>query len=101
MYRNRLAEEPVRIFHVTDCLAMASWYARIGFELIGEHCFEPGFPLYAFLRQGNVHLHLSEHTGDAPYHPVAYFYVGDVDTIAIEFGAEVQNQPWARENPAD
>jgi Glyoxalase superfamily protein len=96
-YCVHMAEELVPIFRAADGLALASWYARIGFELIGEHRFAPGLPLYAFLRRGDVHLHLSEHTGDAPYHSVAYFYVDDVDTIAAEFGVEVDSQPWARE----
>jgi len=83
------------VFRVDDAHATAGWYARLGFELIGEHQFEPGFPWYVFLRRGDVHLHLSEHAGDAPRRSVAYFYVDAVDPIAAEFGVTVETQEWA------
>jgi hypothetical protein len=41
-----------------------------------------------------VHLHLSEHLGDAPPESVAYFYVDDVDAIATELGLTPTLQPW-------
>ena len=92
-----VAEELVPIFRVDDARSVIGWYQRLGFEVIGEHRFEPGFPLYVFLRRGEVHLHLSEHTGDAPPGSVAYFYVDAIDAIAAEFGAPVESQPWGRE----
>jgi len=92
-----MAEELVPIFRVDDGHAVAAWYARWGFEVVGEHRFEPHLPLYLFLRRGDVHLHLSEHAGDAPRGSVAYFYVDDVDSVAAEFDVRVHRQPWARE----
>lgn len=41
----------------------------------GEHRFHPGAPLYAFLRLGTFHLHLSEHHGDATPGSTAMVYV--------------------------
>ena len=64
---------------------------------MGEHRFAEGLPLYLFLRRGDIHLHLSEHLGDARPGTLVYFYVDDVDSIANEFGVEVVDQPWARE----
>ncbi len=90
-------EELVPIFHVKDGHETAKWYARLGFTVEGEHRFAPGMPLYLFLRRGSNALHLSEHKGDARPNTLVYFYVNDVDTIAAEFDAEVENQPWARE----
>ena len=92
-----MTEELVPIFRVADAQAAASWYARLGFDVLGEHQFGPGFPLYVFLRRGEVRLHLSEHTGDAPFHSVAYFYVDDVDAVAKEFDMVPEEQPWGRE----
>ena len=92
-----MAEELVPIFRVTDARAAVSFYERIGFEVVREHRFEPHLPLYVILRRGNVHLHLSEHTGDAPPGCVAYFYVDDVDAIAATVGAEVEAVPWGRQ----
>jgi catechol 2,3-dioxygenase-like lactoylglutathione lyase family enzyme len=92
-----VAEELVPIFRVDDARAAVAWYQRLGFVSIGEHRFAPDLPPYVFLRRGSVHLHLSEHTGDAPPGSVAYFYVDDVDAIAGEFGVEPEPQPWGRE----
>lgn len=37
----------------------------LGFELVFEHRFDPGAPLYMAVRSGDCELHLSEHYGDA------------------------------------
>lgn len=92
-----MPEELVPIFRVNDGYATAQWYVRLGFTVEGEHRFAPTLPLYLFLRRGNVRLHLSEHKGDARPDTLVYFYVRDVDTIAAEFGVQVEQQPWARE----
>ncbi len=92
-----MAEQLVPIFRVADAKETAKWYARLGFELEGEHRFAPNLPLYAFLRRHDVQLHLSEHKGDATPNTLVYFYVDDVDSIAKEFGVTVKEQPWARE----
>ncbi len=92
-----MPEEMVPIFHTQDGYAAAKWYARLGFEVESEHRFAPGMPLYLFLKRGTVHLHLSEHQGDARPGTLVYLYVDEVDSIAAEFNAEVQEQPWARE----
>lgn len=82
---------------VTDALETAEWYGRLGFEVVGQHRFGPEFPLYVFLERGVVHVHLSEHEGDATPNTLAYLWVDDVDAVADEFGVEVSEQPWARE----
>jgi len=92
-----MAEELVPIFRVADARAAAPFYERLGFEVVREHRFEPHLPRYVFLRRGDVHLHLSEHTGDAPPGCVAYFYVDDVDAVAATVGAEVETVPWGRQ----
>jgi catechol 2,3-dioxygenase-like lactoylglutathione lyase family enzyme len=92
-----MPEQLVPIFHVKDGQETAKWYARLGFEIEGEHRFAPGMPLYLFLRRGDIALHLSEHKGDARPGTLVYFYVYDVDTISVEFNTEVKDQPWARE----
>lgn len=92
-----MAEALVPIFRVRDGRRTAAWYARLGFEVEGEHRFAPGLPLYLFLRRGDVRLHLSEHRGDARPDTLVYFYVDDVDRVAAEFGVDVTAEEWARE----
>lgn len=92
-----MSEELVPILRVKDGRRSATWYARLGFVVEGEHQFEPGLPLYLFLRRNGSALHLSEHAGDARPNTLVYLYVDDVETIAREFGASIDDQPWARE----
>jgi len=92
-----MCDEMVPIFRVKDARETARFYEQIGFELTGTHQFEPGFPVYAFLRRDNVQLHLSEHKGDAPKKSLAYFWVDAVDPIAEALGLPIEQQPWARE----
>lgn len=92
-----MAEALVPIFRVSDAREAARWYQRLGFEMIGEHQFAPGLPIYMFLRRGDVHLHLSEHAGDAPVCSLAYLYVGDLDPIATAFDGLITTQPWGHE----
>ena len=87
-----MAETLVPIFHVDNAREAAVWYERLGFAVTGEHQFEPDFPIYMFLRRGDVHLHLSEHTGDAPLKSLAYLYVDDIDTIAATFDVGIRNR---------
>ena len=47
-------------------------WLRVGRE---SHRFNAGAPLYAFLRLGAFHLHLSEHHGDATPGSTAIVYV--------------------------
>lgn len=92
-----MAEEMVPVFRVANAAVAAEWYGRWGFTVIGEHRFAPDLPSYTFLQRNGVHLHLSEHAGDATPDSLVYFYVDDIDAIADEFGATVETQPWARE----
>lgn len=92
-----MPDELVPILRVTDGYETAKWYARLGFEIEGEHRFAPNLPLYLFLKRGEIRLHLSEHTGDARPDTLVYFYVDDVETIAAEFNVAIQDQPWCRE----
>ena len=47
-----------------EARAKAFYLDFLGFELLFEHRFEPGLPLYMGLRKGTCELHLSEHYGD-------------------------------------
>lgn len=87
----------IPVFRVADAAKTAEWYRRLGFEIVGEHRFAPDLPVYMFLERNQVHLHLSEHSGDASPGTLVYFWVDDVDAIAAEFGVESEMQPWARE----
>ena len=92
-----MSEQFVPIFRVADAREAAKWYARLGLDLEGEHQFAPNMPMYAFLKRGEILLHLSEHKGDATPNTLVYFYVDDVDAVAKEIGVAVKEQPWCRE----
>ncbi len=87
-------EEIIPVMRVADALETAKWYERLGFGVVGEHRFGPEFPLYVFLERGAVHVHLSEHEGDATPNTLVYLWVDDIDAVADEFGREVVEM-WA------
>ncbi len=92
-----MTTDVVPILRVSDASAAATWYRRLGFEQTFEHRFEPHLPAYVGLRRDGAQIHLSEHAGDANPHGLVYIWVGDVDAVAAEFGAAVDEQQWARE----
>lgn len=92
-----MPEQLVPILHVKDGQKTAHWYARLGFEIEGEHRFGPGMPLYLFLRRGTNAIHLSEHRGDARPDTLMYFYVYNLEEIAHTFDVTIEQQPWGRE----
>lgn len=85
------------IFRVADAAASLAWYRRLGFEPQFEHRFAPGLPAYVGIQRDGAEIHLSEHVGDAEPHGLAYVWVDLVDPLAAEFGATVEDMPWARD----
>jgi len=75
----------------------------LGFEVVFEHRFHDGAPLYMGIRRGDCHLHLSEHHGDATPGSSMRIQVADVDALCAELRSrdyanarpQVQDTPWA------
>lgn len=90
-------DEVIPILRVRNAADAVAWYQRLGFTQEWEHRFEPGFPAFVSIARGQMRLFLSEHTGDARPDTLIYLRVRNVDTIAAELGAPVEQLPWARE----
>lgn len=99
-------EEVIPILRVADTARAVAFYERLGFRQEFEHRFAAGMPAFiGVVRQGRgseepagpVRLFLSEHTGDARPDTLLYLRLDDVDQIAAELGAVVEDAPWARE----
>ncbi|MEV6749686.1 glyoxalase superfamily protein [Streptomyces sp. NPDC058322] len=90
-------EQAIPILRVEDAAAAVEWYGRLGFTKQWEHRFEPGLPAFVEVARGQVRLFLSEHTGDARPDTLVYMRVHNVEAVAAEFGAHVEDAPWARE----
>ena len=87
-----MEEEVIPVLHVEDAGRAVDWYGRLGFHKEWEHQFEPGFPLFVSVARGWVHLYLSEHQGDARPNTLIHLNVGDIDTVAREFGMQVDEE---------
>jgi catechol 2,3-dioxygenase-like lactoylglutathione lyase family enzyme len=61
----------------------------LGFELVFEHRFEPGLPLYMGVKRDDCVLHLSEHYGDATPGAALRIPVDDVIAYAATLRAKV------------
>lgn len=92
-----ISEQAIPVLRVTDALATAEWYRRLGFEVEFEHRFGPEFPLFLGIVRDGIRLFLSEHRGDAVPHTLVYLRLRDIDGVALEFDTEVIEQDWARE----
>lgn len=86
----------IPILKVEDAAGAVAWYERLGFVREWEHRFEPGLPAFVSIARGEVRLFLSEHESDASPDTLVYPRVADVDAAAAEFGATMQEAPWAR-----
>ena len=67
----------------------------LGFEVVFEHRFHDGAPLYMGIRRGDCHLHLSEHHGDATPGSSMRIQVADVDALC----AELRSRDYANARP--
>jgi hypothetical protein len=85
------------ILRIKDHERAVAWYNRLGFQQVSLHRFAPGLPAFVTVERGPMRLYLSEHTGDARPDTLMYMSVADVDPIAREFGATVEEAEWGRE----
>ena len=90
-------EEVIPVLRVGNAAEAAAWYQQLGFTQEWEHRFEPGFPAFVCVARGRVRLFLSEHTGDARPDTLIYLRLRDLEAIAEEFGAAVEQMPWGPE----
>ena len=92
-----MTTDVIPILRVTDASTAAVWYGRLGFRVEFEHRFEPHLPAYVGIRREGAQIHLSEHAGDARPHTLVYIWVDEIDPVAAEFEATVDETPWGRE----
>jgi len=71
-----------------EARARAFYIDFLGFELVFEHRFEPGMPLYMGIRKGACVIHLSEHHGDATPGSAVRIPVDDVAAYMAELRAK-------------
>jgi len=80
--------------HPEETLA---WWSRLGFAVEFEHRFAPDLPLYVGIVRGTAQVHLSQHRGDAQGPGLLYLWVDDVDSVAQEFGVDIDCNDWGRD----
>lgn len=80
------------VLRVDDAARAIAWYERLGFAQEWEHRFEPGLPVFASVARRGLRIYLSEHKGDARPGALIHLYVDDVDAVAAEFGATVDDE---------
>jgi ribosomal protein S18 acetylase RimI-like enzyme len=85
-------EAVIPVLRVENAARAVAWYARLGFVKQWEHQFEPGFPWFVCVARGSTRLYLSEHEGDARPDTLLHLNVVDVDAVAAEFGATVDEE---------
>ncbi len=82
-------EQAIPIFRIFDVAKAREFYCDfLGFTVIGEHRFDPGLPLYMFLKRSGFELHLSEHHGDASPGSTAFVWISGVQAYHAELTAK-------------
>lgn len=88
---------PVPILRMFDEEKARDFYVGyLGFEVVFEHRFEPGTPLYMGLARGACVLHLSAHHGDCAPGGAVRIAVGDLD----QFHAQLRAKSYMYARPA-
>ena len=85
-----------------EAKARAFYLGYLGFQVVFEHRFEPGLPLYMGIVRDGCSLHLSEHHGDATPGAAMRIAVADLDALHAELAAKdgghnrprVEAMPW-------
>jgi catechol 2,3-dioxygenase-like lactoylglutathione lyase family enzyme len=73
----------------TDWARTRAFYeSGLGFRVMWEHRFEPGFPVFAEVSRDGLSLFLTEHTGDCQVGGAAYIVVDDLDELYREIVAK-------------
>jgi catechol 2,3-dioxygenase-like lactoylglutathione lyase family enzyme len=87
----------VPILRVTDVERALGWWGRLGFAEEFRHQFEADLPRFVGIRRDECLIYLSEHQGDASAPGLIYLWLDNVDAVAAEFGATIDDMPWARD----
>src|SRR5262245_6837974 len=84
------------ILRIFDTAKARDFYLDyLGFTLDFEHRFEANFPLYMGISRAGLHLHLSEHHGDATFGATVYVRMQNLRA----FHQEPQTRPGHGMNP--
>lgn len=81
--------QAIPIFRMFDEAKAREFYLGfLGFSVEFEHRFEPGLPLYLGISRGALHLHLSEHHGDASPGATLFVPMHNIDSLRDELHAK-------------
>ena len=69
----------IPILKVRSAATAVQWYAKIGFTKDWEHRFQPDFPAFVSVSNGDMQIFLSEHKGDANEDGLIYLAVPNID----------------------
>lgn len=102
-----MKEEVIPILRTRNAATAVAWYSRLGFVQEWEHRFAAGLPAFVSVVRAyamghsaaddGMRLFLSEHAGDARPDTLIYLRLLNVEEVAAEFGAQIEDAPWARE----
>lgn len=82
-------EPPIPVLRSFDEAKARDFYCGfLGFEVLFEHRFEPGTPLYLAVKRGPIVIHLSEHYGDASPGATLFIRMSGIDAFREELMAK-------------
>jgi catechol 2,3-dioxygenase-like lactoylglutathione lyase family enzyme len=91
-------QKVIPAFRITDYEKSKAFYVDgLGFQIDGEHRFEPHFPVFMTISRDELKLYLSQHTGDCQVGGLVFLNVPDVDA----FYAEITGRGIKAESPPE
>jgi hypothetical protein len=96
---------PIPILRMFDETKAREFYLGfLGFQIEFEHRFEAGMPLYLGIERSGLHLHLSEHHGDASPGATVFVPMQNIERLRDELQAkdygygrpQLVQQDWGR-----
>ena len=81
-------QKVIPALRITDYEKSKAFYVDgLGFQIDGEHRFEPHFPVFMSISRDGLELYLSQHTGDCQPGGLVFLHVPDVDAFFAEITA--------------
>lgn len=82
-------QQTIPILRIFDEAKAREFYVDfLGFQIDGEHRFEPDLPLYVQVSRAGLTLHLSEHVGDACPGSTVFVRTTGIDDLHAELIAK-------------
>ncbi|NDH30825.1 MAG: hypothetical protein EBX72_10130 [Betaproteobacteria bacterium] len=93
--KQSVPHQAIPILLVSDALASAQWYQRLGFKEDWRHQYEAGFPWFVSIStESGATLFLTEHREDCSPKGSAFLVTNDLHSLELSLNIAAELMPW-------